>query len=210
MANALAPKAKNAFVQNPLQDLLEQSAAYPQYNDLMSFLSARNAVPQVNQRNMSGGEFVTQLGVPNNGVINLQPSSLPRDLTHELTHAADRQIRHLYSELNKHRYYFTKDRDLTPEENQFLFAYDKMVYGNAKDKREEFLNKLAPEWAKKESRYRSAPNEAAAYGFSSQVGSNQAYHPAPLHVDPTMGTEFSILLDLAQRAQLAQAKTGKK
>jgi hypothetical protein len=42
--------------------------------------------------------------------------------------------------------------------------------------------------------------------MGSTIGQNKHY-PAPAHVDPTMATEFSIMLDLAQRAQ---AKAGKK
>jgi hypothetical protein len=115
-------------------------------------------------------------------------------------------MRQLNSELDKHNYRFTKERKLGPEEKQFLSAYKKMAYDNSqgKNKRDEFLDRLAPEWNKEKKRYRSASNEAAAYGFNSQVGSNQGYYPAPLHVDPTMGTEFAILLDLAQRAQKAK------
>jgi hypothetical protein len=63
-------------------------------------------------------------------------------------------------------------------------------------------DKLAPEWSKENSDYRSASNELSAYGMGSTVPRRS--NRAPLHVDPTMATEFSILLDLAQRAQKAK------
>ena len=216
-SNALAPKTQNSFVRNPIQDLLTQSAAYPQYQDLVNFLSARRTVPEMNQSYYMGGangEFTSGWGIPNRGVINLKYGAHPSTLIHEFTHAADRQIGQLYEELSRQRNSFTKNRELNPVELQFLDAYEKMIVGKKDGKivsqRQELLNKLAPEWTKKEQDYRASSHEAPAFGMASQIRSNQDRYSAPLHVDPTMGTEFSILLDLAQRAQNIQPVVDKR
>jgi hypothetical protein len=221
-SNALAPRAKNALVQDPLQELLTRAAAYPQYNDLVNFLMSRQAMPKIKQEYLgpgTSGEFVYDT-LGGTGTIGVNYGAEPSTIVHELTHAADRQIGNLsYNLEERHRKetpFFDRlmgRSSLTPEEQQLVDARKKLYFDVQKKigdlaryPRESFVNKLAPEWAKQKRDYRASDNELIAYGMGSTIAPN-TYNRAPAHVDPTMATEFSIMLDLAQRAQ---AKAGKK
>lgn len=58
---------------------------------------------------------------------------------------------------------------------------------------------------KKNKEYRSTPPELAAFAIENALGGDRGglspgmIKRAPLHVDPTLATEFTILLDLAQK-----------
>jgi len=217
-SNALAPRAKNALVQDPLQELLTRAAAYPQYNDLVNFLTSMQKMPKIKQEYLgpyvSGQYDSTNWEGP--GVITVAHNASPSTVVHELTHAADRQLGNLSYDLRERASLFDRlmgRSSLTPEEKQFVDSRKKLYYDPDKnvndptrDARENFVNKLAPEWAKRKRDYRAKDNELIAYGMGSTIEPN-TYNRAPLHIDPTMATDFSIMLDLAQRAQ---AKAGKK
>jgi hypothetical protein len=205
-----------------LERLTDEAKQYSQYNDLMGFLASRQALPEITQTYLgpsTGGQFITGWSEPKNGRIELNWESTPSTLLHELTHAADRQISHQVSDLEeRHRKetplfdYLRGKTVLTPDEVRLVLGHRKLGYGNgtdfkdpAKYPRRQLADKLAPEWAKENSGYRSASNELAAYGMGSTVPRRS--NRAPLHVDPTMATDFSILLDLAQRAQKAKPPT---
>jgi hypothetical protein len=202
-----------------LEKLKDESKQYSQYNDLMDFLASRLAVPEISQTYLgpsTGGEFTSGWGAPKNGKIEVNWGATPSTLVHELTHAADRQISHQASDLEeRHRKetpifdYIRGKTVLTPEEVRLAMGYRKLHYNPNKDygdparyPRQQLINKMAPEWSKKNYDYRSGDGELVAYGMGSTVP-RRGYR-APLHVDPTMATEFSILLDLAQRAQKAK------
>ena len=214
--NALAPKPKNAMVRqsDPLQSLLRETAEYPQYGDLVGYLSARRMMPPIEQKYGAGGKFEknTFFGsdLPKTGVVTVGYESGPRTLVHELTHAADDQISSQYYEL------LNKSGDLTPPERQFMQAFEKLVSSPGKmfGARPSYTQPLtarqiAPEWAAKKSDYRSTGSELAAFGMGSTVTPNADY-PAPLHVDPSYATEFSILLDMASKLQKSRPVTDKR
>jgi hypothetical protein len=207
-----------------LEKLTQESKKYPQYNDLMDFLASRQAVPEITQTYLGpsmGGQFISGWGEPKNGRIELNYETTPSTLLHELTHAADRQISHQASQLeDRHRKetplldYLGGKTVLTPEEVRLAMGYRKLHYDPIKDykdparyPRQQLMSKMAPEWAKENSDYRSGDGELVAYGMGSTVPRRS--NRAPLHVDPTMATEFSILLDLAQRAQKVKPPTKK-
>jgi hypothetical protein len=202
-----------------LEKLTDESKQYSQYNDLMDFLASRLAVPEISQKYLgpsTGGQFISGWGEPKNGRIELNWGATPSTLLHELTHAADRQISYQSSDLEeRHRKetplldYLRGKTVLTPEEVRLAMGYRKLHYDPKKDykdparyPRQQLIKKMAPEWAKENYDYRSGDGELVAYGMGSTVP--KRHYRAPLHVDPTMATEFSILLDLAQRAQKAK------
>ena len=214
--NALAPAPKNAlsrsrynFREDLQQDILRQAAEYPQYGELVDYLSARRMMPPIEPVIMSGGEFITNSAfgksLPKTGIVRIgyspkETKRAPNLVVHELTHAADRQMDWQYGELLK------KD-SLTPEEQQFKQAYEKLVFRQGQmfgerpaSLRRQTAERIAPEWVKKESGYRSTGSELAAFGMGSAVSPNTG-NPAPLHIDPSYATEFSILMGLARRAQ---------
>jgi len=207
-ANKLAPKPKNALVQDPLQELLTKTAAYPQYGELTGFLNSRQMMPRIEQgwSDSEKGSFAYNNPVfgdktiPPEGKVFLNYGAKPSTVVHELTHAAARQMSELYFEISDK---LRRREKLNPTEEQFLDGYKKLSFGGG---REKMAAQLAPEWAKEKANYRASQPELAAFGMGSTIERNADY-PAPAHVDPTMATEFSIMLDLAQRAQ---AKAGKK
>ena len=209
--NALAPLSKNALTprNHPAKDLLRETAEFPQYGELVEYLTSRRMLPPVTQTYYSGadGEFTynsfTSNELPATGIIR---AGRPSTLVHELTHAAQRQMGAQYNVLKK-------KSKLSPIEQQFMDAYEKLVFtpGEMFGRRPKATagltaKSMAPEWAKQKSDYRSTGSELQAFGMGSTVSPN-TFNPAPLHVDPTYGTEFQVLLDLANRAQKLQPFT---
>jgi hypothetical protein len=206
---------KNALTSKPvnkLEQLLSKTAEYPQYGELIDYLNAREMMPPIEQKYLgsnTAGQFIQNLGqskdLPKTGVLELNYGADPSVVLHELTHAADHQLHSHYYDLK-----YKKDRyKLTPEEKQFMSSYQKLSYdpdarytNPAKWPRVQLANKLSPEWTEKHSDYRSRKNELAAWGMGSiaERPGRKEYSP-PLHLDPTMATEFTILLDLARRAK---------
>ena len=214
--NKLAPKAKNAMVRqiDPLQSLLQKSANYPQYGQLVGYLSNRGMMPPIQQKYGAGGKFEknTAFGsdLPKTGAITVGYEAGPNTLVHELTHAADDQISSQYYEL------LNKSEKLTLAERQFMQAVEKLMYRPGKMfgappevTQSLTAQRIAPEWAKNKSDYRSTGHELSAFGMGSTVAPNIGY-PAPLHVDPSYATEFSILLDMASKLQKSQLVPSKR
>lgn len=200
--NALAPQSNNALV-----TLLTQAATSPQYGALVDYLTARRMLPPISLGGTGGAsgafEFNTFFGndLPKTGVVKVGYGEGPNTLVHELTHAADRQINSQYYELKDKR------GDLTPAEQQFMQAYERLRHKSPSfsdksviDQRKNMAEKLDPTWAAKNSDYRGSNVELPAWGMGSTMYPNYD-SPAPRHLDPTMATEFSILMDLARRAQ---------
>lgn len=208
--NALAPAAANALARrsDPLQSLLVETAAYPQYGDLVGYLSSRRMMPPIEMRYSGGGSFeyspLPSKDIPVTGVVQ---AGAPSTVVHELTHAAQRQMGWQYGHLKK-----KSSKELAPEERQFIDAYEKLIFtpkelGRKMDfTAEKTAQSIAPEWAKQKGGYRATGPELQAFGMGSTVSPN-TFNPAPLHVDPTYGTEFSVLLDLANRMQKRQPFT---
>lgn len=212
--NALAPSVKNAMVRerDPLQRLLRESEQFPQYGELMNYLSARQMAPEIKPKYMDGGEFVhSSPDLPKAGVINVGYESGPSTLVHELTHAADYEIERQYHNL-------LKKKTLTPLEAQFKHAHEQLVKNPAfrpglpkRWPRSEFASRLDPSWAKAQGSYRATERELPAWAMGVSVDPTRTTeYNAPLHLNPTLATEFSILLDLANRLQKSQPVTDKK
>jgi hypothetical protein len=111
---------------------------------------------------------------------------VPSVLAHEVTHAADRQLRQQAIE-----------QGMFGNSNQFTEAYEKMVGPEGRN-RTQLLRKRYPEFELDNRYYRSEPKEVAAHGIGAYAGPN-IQDRAPRHVDATAATEFRILMDLAQR-----------
>lgn len=207
--NALAPTSANTRSRrgDPLQSLLVETAAYPQYGDLVGYLSSRRMMPKIKLNYLGGpeGEF-NSVNAFYTGPGTVEAAE-PNTLVHELTHAAQRQMGWQYGHLKK-----KSSKELAPEEQQFIDAYEKLIFtpkelGRKMDfTAEKTAQSIAPEWAKQKGGYRATGPELQAFGMGSTVSPN-TFNPAPLHVDPTYATEFSILLDLAKQVQKRQPFT---
>lgn len=192
---------------------LRKAADSPQYGDLVEYLSARRSMPEIKYKSGIRGQFSSGWGMPARGEIALGSWATPSTVVHELTHAADNQISQQYYDL-------AKKQKLDPLEKQFMQTYEKLVFSPNKSQgdpekypRAAMAERLAPEWAKKERDYRSTSGEMVAFGMGRPVAEAQRYMPsniAPPHVDPTMATEFSVLLDIAKRLQKSKPVTDKR
>ncbi len=235
--NALAPPSRNALRPDPMQQLLKQSAETPQYGELVDYLSARRAMPPIqffHERDRrvplrsnapsdgwTSGMFISPgimngyQFVPQTGQVLVSQGVNPSTVVHELTHAADSQlINQYYNILRKNRGAFTQ---LTPLERQFKDAYEKLYSAPNKffepknierDQRRIMAKKLGEDWAEAKSNYRSTSRELSAFGMGN-VTQPKRELDAPQHLDPTMATEFSVLLDLANRLQRQQPPQGR-
>lgn len=220
--NALAPRPANALSRqtDPMQSLLIEAAQAPQYGELVDYLSARRMMPPIRFSGRMGGGAFTRNSffgdeLPRTGEVTVGHFSGPTTVVHELTHAADYQIDSQYHELKRK----ARNTALTPVEQQFVDAYERLSYKPAAyggkpavAQRESMAQTLAPAWASKQRDYRATNVELPAWGMGATQGKAAGvrdYAP-PLHLDPTMATEFSVLLDLAKRAQKAQPVTDKR
>jgi hypothetical protein len=213
--NALAPKPKNAMVRqsDPLQSLLRESAEYPQYGELVGYLAARRMMPPITMGGTRGATGVFEQNsifsdhLPKTGAVKVSYRAEPSTVVHELTHAADDQLTSQYYEL------LNKRGKLTPAEQQYMQAFEKLSYDRfGRDKafpRKTLAEKLNPEWVKKEREYRSTNVELPAWAMGATIEPRDDYSP-PLHLNPTLASEFSMLLDMANRLQRSQPVTDKR
>lgn len=221
--NKLAPPARNALADETQRLLRQTTEAGPQYGELVDYLSARRMMPPVELQNTVGigstnfdpdasGMFETGGRLPETGKVFLRndpkrprQTAKPQTVVHELTHAAERQIRQQWSSIAS-----LPEWKLTPEQLQFKKAYERLIFKpgeqfgkNSQSTQQETAMKIAPEWIRKNADYRATGGELTAFGMGSALGRN-VDNPAPLHIDPSYATEFSILLDLARRANVTE------
>jgi hypothetical protein len=132
----------------------------------------------------SGTITINKDDIDRNSNSNIGPALL----AHEITHAADRQMKQQAIEQRG-------------KGTKFAEAYEKLM-GSEGRNRLEPARRADYEWTEGNRFYRSTPGEIAAFGvgaFSEPMPKHMMPDRAPLHVDPTAATEFQILLDLAQR-----------
>lgn len=196
-----------------LLDIIREAGKQPQYQEMADYLMQRRALPNIEQRYLGEnvyGEFAiparSRSPLPPAGVLRIHqnPTLLGgvNTLTHEITHAAERQIDKQYSE---EKY----PGGLVTGKNQFTDAWEKLTYKpdayrEAPDKvpPQQLMNILAADWTKSQANYRSTTSEARAFGLGNSTTPKNMMPPenAPPHIDSTLATEFLILLDLAKRS----------
>ena len=180
--NALTPKAQNALVRQSDEtfDLLQRAAQFPQYGELVDYLSARRMMPPIKTQVFYPykGEFEQNplIGgpLPKTGKITIRSGQGPSTVLHELTHAADAQMYNQYYEIKNQEKQGTK---LTPAQKQFVDAFEKLVYKESgiigwrlyEYNRRKTAEKLAPDWLKQQRGYRSSDDELTAFGMGSTV-----------------------------------------
>jgi hypothetical protein len=212
--NALALKAKNALVRqsDETQDLLQRAAQFPQYGELVDYLSARRMMPPINTQVMFPYKGLFEQNpliggpLPRTGKITVRSGAKESTVVHELTHAADAQINNQYYELKQQE---KQGKKLAPVQKQFIDAFEKLVrkvsgvpgWRLREYNRKKTAQNLAPNWLQQQRGYRSSDDELPAFGMGNTVSGSKKWPDAPPHVDPTYATEFSVLMDLARRAQ---------
>lgn len=165
-------------------------------------------LPIINADTPSGGAYA-DFTHPNErfptGRIRLSSGDVAGDLIHELTHAVNREMTKQYYENVQ-----TPTYKQTPEYKDFEQGYTKIMQGRSSYNESPTagikipLEKLAPaEWKKEYKGYRTSEGETPAFGMGNTLGRpEEAVTRAPDHVDPTIATDFSVLLDLAIRAAI--------
>lgn len=163
--------------------------------DLYSYLLSRQRLPKVNTAgNMR--QNVRGAWIPDDNQVWLQPWAGNSTLTHEMAHAADTELE---------RQYFDREtawsKPVTP--TYFTDAFTKLKGATAANNyvspREEMARRMAPEWFKKNQGYRASNNELGGWGAGRQAGTEDLEYAPPNHLDSTMATELSILMELAKR-----------
>jgi hypothetical protein len=174
-----------------MQDTARKGEAY---QALEKYLQSRDSMPSIKIGNLgseaTNGVFTADRANIGDGTIKISKDTakefIPSVLTHEMTHAADRQMMQQALE-----------QKMFGKSNQFTEAYEKMVGPEGRN-RTLLLRKRYPEFEQDNRYYRSEPKEVAAHGVGAYAGPN-IQDRAPRHVDATAATEFQILMDLAQR-----------
>ena len=228
--NAFAPKNVNVLKTlvehpNPIQYLMQLASERPEYAALANYLTSRSAMPPVSFGALpsgSTGEFrqrgiFSNSNVPDTGQVTLtdrflsqrvNPEVAVPTMTHEMTHAAQKEL-----------IAQTMQKDIADQQakQQFLDAYAKLSYDRNQRGRAAFApnalaHKLNPAWTEKREGYRASADELPAWAMGA-VTNNSPYYDydtanTPAHLNPTLATEYQILLDLATRD--AKANPNKK
>lgn len=185
------------------QKVLDAVASTDLGKALVSFLQKRNAVPVMKEAYLgdSGAlaEFSTNTPfgseLPKNGVVAFSYGFDPNTpsgrgtATHELMHAADRQMSDMY---------FSRPKDFwfNKAPTQFTEAYAKLRLTD-----DPLVERMPSQYKDARKDYRLLLSEALAYGAGMAGGSNvyPVRLPAGGHLNATKATEAAILLELANR-----------
>ena len=191
----------NALAPLPVNSLIDRARQYPAFQELAQFLTdRRGALPPVEYAPLYGesGRYDPRTGKlllsERLGYGNTKEAE--DTLIHELTHSA-------VSELHG-KYMQAKDsRKKTPEIQQFIDGYEKlMVAPGMKFQQAELAKRMSPEWVAANAGYRATASELPAWAMGSAATGRDGGYATPLHMNPTLATDFRILLDLANRAKI--------
>lgn len=153
---------------------------------LSQYLQGRRVMPTMETASLPPG--VTGTYSPGRQELKLARGAGISTLIHELSHAAQTAMegQAIYDQPG----------------GKFPAAFEKLfgLRGRYGEGARETANRLAPQWMADEDKYRTSGRELQAHGLGEQFkGGGDARWQAPSHVDPTMATEFMILLDMAIR-----------
>lgn len=186
-----------------LTKLMQQAQeASPEFRQMAEYLMSRRRMPEMRAGYIADdttGRFVKDLRSPGPGTItisNPRSESALNTLMHELAHAVEYEI-------DRQRYVHRRNAIV----NDFTQTYDKLNFDGSKPvgkgnvKRN--LVDSFPDGAQfraQEQDYRASDRELTGHAVGNAVGGSYTGSDgwkAPLHVDPTVATQFMILLDAA-------------
>jgi len=182
-----------------LLDIIREAGKQPQYQEMVDYLMQRRSLPNIEQRDLGPGVY-GEFAIPGSArshtppagriAIHMNPTLLGgvNTLTHEMTHATERQ---LFKQYVEDKYFGERAK-----KTQFTEGYEKVLQSIP-----QLMETLAPDWRKTERGYRSTPTEALAHGVGNSTTPKDMMPPenAPPHIDSTLATQMMILLDLAKR-----------
>lgn len=201
--NKLAPKSANAL-------LIEAAQLRPEYQEIQRFMGKRMPnvsygwLPEaVSGRFSKNTAFGNEL--PPEGQIEISseylsprftPNSAVPTLTHEAVHATQGPLADLY--------YGNYRKPQTPEMRQFVDAYNRLSFTSGREGLAAYPQSQTSvkigglDWHNKNARYRTSETELPAQAIGNAMRPDSR---GPAHLDPTLATEYRVLLDLANRAQ---------
>ena len=191
----------NALAPVPVNSLVDRARQYPEFQELSQFLvSRRGALPSVEYAPLYGesGRYDPRTGKlmlsERLGYGNAKEAE--DTLIHELTHSAVNELHGKYMQ--------AKDaRKKTPEIQQFIDGYEKlMVAPGMKFQQLDLAKRMAPDWVAANAGYRATASELPAWAMGSMATGRDGGYGSPLHLNPTLATDFRVLLDLANRAKI--------
>jgi hypothetical protein len=162
-----------------LKDVKGRAEKDDNYRAMLEYLQSRGAVPDIRAQQLLGADAMfSTIKLPiGRGTIKLNKDFIgakdedmrvgPSTLTHEMAHAADRQMQQQAGE----------QTGLFKKGNAFTDAYEKMVGPGGMregDKRTELARKYHPRWAQENKDYRATPYEIAAHGVGNYAGPSTA------------------------------------
>ncbi len=187
---------------------------------LQAYLRRAGRLPEIlkdENETQNHGYFAPFQGKGEKGKVVLGKTGDATTLVHELTHAADIAMAFQFQDTPNYPHVkrtslddkittalFGKkagakfDSERTPEQDQFYDGYQKL----SRDQPAVLAKRMNPKWTKEQEDYRSSPLELRGHAIGNTIGARNESQKdlAPLHIDSTLATEFSIMLDLAQRA----------
>lgn len=167
-------------------------------DDLYSYLYYRNSLPKVNFAHYLG-DGVSGKYTGDGNIVDLLHRYNNATINHEFAHAADNALESQYYQRPT-----SWNRPDVP--TYFTDAYDKLrgatANSNYLQQRVEMAKKMAPEWAKANDKYRASNKELVGWGAGRQQDTGDPEYKVPNHLDSTMATELSILMDLARRKDI--------
>jgi hypothetical protein len=190
---------KNAFTAEPVNELINRTRRFPEFQEMAGYLGG--AMPQF--RYGSGAEMMgssgqydprtNRIALAERFAYGVNPGQAEETVVHELTHAAMDKMRWAYQNAKKNR---GKD----PAASQFADAYEKLVMSpDFVSQTSAVANRMAPGWAASKNAYRASGAELPAWGMGLSATGRADDYESPLHLNPTLATEFRVLLDLANR-----------
>jgi hypothetical protein len=180
-----------------LEGMQKKARENEMYRASEKYLNSRGQIPDIELERMGlkDSAVFSSLNLPiGSGTITINKDDIDRNsnsnigpalLAHEITHAADRQMKQQAIEQRG-------------KNTKFAEAYEKLM-GSEGRNRLEPARRADYEWTEGNRFYRSTPAAFGVGAFSEPMPKHMMPDRAPLHVDPTAATEFQILLDLAQR-----------
>ena len=173
----------------------------PRYQQLAEYLVSRRAMPEMSTRYLgsTSGDFEDRGAGSGklrlNSELTNNPSAAVKTLSHEMTHAS-------MAQMGRQWYDLYKKPNKTPEEQRFVDNYEKVLSGTKNSGLLTQMQAFDPEWYQKNTGYRSSYAEAPAFAIG-DLKKNYSAHNAPLHMDPSIATQYMQLLDQAQKLQSA-------
>lgn len=208
-----------------LDSLVKTTRSIPEFQSMENFLQSRNAVPKFEFEYNPGnkGSF-EKSGVADPGIIRVSAYQTPEGFTagaqgtllHETTHAVDYELSRLANEIRAMK-------NPSSLEKQFADAYKKTFdtgfsIGEAGRIRPEdriagsqkLARALDSKWFNENREYRTRSSELASHATGEVLGdaTPNKGHEAPKHMNPSLVSEFMMVLDLAKKVMKVRGNNG--